>query len=90
MLMQRWAEELSSLKDELTALAGQNATAALSATREKADEAAKLFGDIISDIEEIVAREEENIESFIAKRPLTSITGAFLAGVALGVLLRRK
>jgi ElaB/YqjD/DUF883 family membrane-anchored ribosome-binding protein len=72
------------------ALAGQNTAAAMSASREKADEAARLLGSVISDIEELVVREEENVENFIASRPLTSIAGAFLAGVALGVLLRRK
>lgn len=90
MLMQRWAEELAGLKDELVALAGQNTAAAATASREKFDEAAKLLGGVIADIEEVVAREEENVENFIVKRPLAAMTGAFLVGIALGALLRRR
>jgi acyl-CoA reductase-like NAD-dependent aldehyde dehydrogenase len=43
MSMQRLAEELAGLKDEMAPMATENATAALSASREKIDEAAKLF-----------------------------------------------
>jgi hypothetical protein len=81
VLIQRWAEELTSLKDELVALA---------ASREKADEAARLLGSVIADIEELVVREEENVENFIVNRPLAAMTGAFLVGLALGAVLRRR
>jgi ElaB/YqjD/DUF883 family membrane-anchored ribosome-binding protein len=90
MLMQRCAEELASLKDELVALAGQNTAAAMAASREKADEAAKLLSGVVADIEEAIAREEENVENFIANRPFAAMASAFLVGVALGALLRRR
>jgi ElaB/YqjD/DUF883 family membrane-anchored ribosome-binding protein len=90
MTMQRLAEELAGLKDELAALAGDNAAAALSASREKIDEAAKLLGGVMDDVEQLVAREGEDIENFISSRPLTSVAAAFLAGLAVGFVLRRR
>lgn len=83
-------EELSSLKDQLSRLAGENADAALSASREKIDEAAKLLGGVMEDVEQFIGREEEQIESFISSRPLVSVAAAFLAGMALGFVLRRR
>jgi ElaB/YqjD/DUF883 family membrane-anchored ribosome-binding protein len=90
MSMRRLAEELAGLKDELAALAGDNAAAALSASREKIDEAAKLLGGVMDDVEQLVAREGEDIENFISSRPLTSVAAAFLAGLAVGFVLRRR
>jgi ElaB/YqjD/DUF883 family membrane-anchored ribosome-binding protein len=87
---QRLGEELDSLKDELSRLASENASAAVSASREKIDAAAKMLGDAMGDIEEFVGREEENIEKFISGRPLVSVAAAFLAGIAVGVILRRR
>ena len=83
-------EELSILKDELSKLAGQNADAALSASREKIEEAAKLLGGVMDDVEQLVAREEEQIENFISSRPVVSVAAAFLAGIAVGFILRRR
>lgn len=83
-------EELSILKDELSKLAGENADAALSASREKIEEAAKLLGGVMDDVEQLVAREEEQIENFITSRPVVSVTAAFLAGIAVGFILRRR
>ena len=87
---QRLGEELHTLKDELSKLAGDNAAAAMSASREKIDETAKLLRGVMDDIEQLVAREEENVEEFIANRPIVSVAAAFLAGMALGFVLRRR
>ena len=90
MSVQRLADELASLRDELASLAGESATAAVSASREKIDGAAKLLGEVMEDIEQIAVREEENVEKFIASRPLASVAAAFLAGLAVGFILRRR
>ena len=90
MSMQRLAAELASLKEELASLAGARAAAAVSASRKKIDETTKLLGSVMEDIEEIVAREEENVENFISSRPVTSVAAAFLAGLAVGLVLRRR
>jgi ElaB/YqjD/DUF883 family membrane-anchored ribosome-binding protein len=90
MTMQRLVKELGGLKEELATLAAENATAALSASREKIDEAGTLLGKVIGDVEQVIAREEENIESFVVSRPLVSVAAAFLAGLAVGVMLRRQ
>jgi ElaB/YqjD/DUF883 family membrane-anchored ribosome-binding protein len=90
MSMHRLADELASLRDELASLAGERATAAVSASREKIDEAAKLLGEVMEDIEQIVVREEESVENFISSRPLASVAAAFLAGLAVGFILRRR
>jgi len=89
MSMQRLTEELASLKEEMAAMADERTSAAVSASREKIDEATKLLGGVIDEIEQFVAREEENIEGFIASRPLASVGAAFLAGMAIGFVLRR-
>jgi ElaB/YqjD/DUF883 family membrane-anchored ribosome-binding protein len=90
MTIHRLAEDLASLKDELSALAGDNAAAALSASREKIDDAAKVLEGVMADIEQFVAREEETVGNFIATRPLVSVAAAFLAGLAVGMILRRR
>lgn len=86
----RLGEELDGLKDELSKLARDNAAAAMSASREKIDEAAKLLGGVVDDIEQAVAHEEENVEQFIAGHPVISVASAFLVGIAVGVVLRRR
>lgn len=83
-------EELDSLRNELSALVGENASAAMSASREKIDEATKLLRGMMDEVEQMVAREEEQIETFISSRPVTSVATAFLAGVALGYVLGRR
>ena len=88
--MARLSEELANLKDELVSAAGETAAEALSASREKVDDAAKLLGGVIDDIEQLVAREEESFEKLVAERPLTSVAAAFLAGMAIGFILRRR
>ena len=87
---QRLGEELNSLKDELSKLAGDNAAAAMSASRERIDEAAKLLGGVMDDVEQLVAHEEENIDQFIAGHPIVSVAAAFLAGMAVSFVLRRR
>lgn len=86
----RLGEELDSLKDELSRLAGDRAAAAASASREKLDEAAKLLGGVMEDIEQFATREEESIERFIMSRPVASVAAAFLAGIAVGFILRGR
>lgn len=83
-------EELNGLKDELSRLVGENADAAVSASRERIEDAAKLLGGVMDDVERFVAREEENIESFISSRPVVSVAAAFVAGLAIGFMLRRR
>jgi ElaB/YqjD/DUF883 family membrane-anchored ribosome-binding protein len=86
----RLGEELDTLQDELSRLATGNAAAAVSASREKIGEAAKLLGGVMDDIEELVTREEENIEHGISSRPIMSVAAAFVAGIAIGFILRRR
>jgi ElaB/YqjD/DUF883 family membrane-anchored ribosome-binding protein len=86
----RLGDELDNLKDELSRLATDNTAAAVSASREKIGEAAKLLGGVVDDIEELVRREEENIEQIISSRPIVSVVAAFVAGIAIGFILRRR
>jgi ElaB/YqjD/DUF883 family membrane-anchored ribosome-binding protein len=86
----RLGEELDSLRNELGRLVDESAAAAVSASRDKIDEAAKLLGGVMDEIEQLVAREEEHIETLISSRPVMSVAAAFLAGVALGYVLRRR
>jgi ElaB/YqjD/DUF883 family membrane-anchored ribosome-binding protein len=90
MSVQRLADELASLREELSSLAGEGVAAAASTSREKLDDASKLLGEVMENIEEIVVREEENVENFISSRPLASVAAAFLAGLAVGFVLRRR
>lgn len=90
MSMQRLAEELSNLRDELGSLAGEQVATAASASREKIDGAAKVLAEALQDIEQFIAREEENLENVISSRPLTSIAAAFVAGLAIGLIVRGR
>jgi ElaB/YqjD/DUF883 family membrane-anchored ribosome-binding protein len=90
MSTHRLANELASLKDELTALAAEPIAAAASASRDKMDGAAKLVGEALQDIEQFVAHEEERIGNLISERPLASVAAAFVAGLAVGLILGRR
>ena len=83
-------EELDHLRSELGRLIDTNAADAVSASREKIDEAAKVIGGLVDEIEQVFAREEQQIEDFIASRPVMSVAAAFLAGLALGYVVRRR
>jgi ElaB/YqjD/DUF883 family membrane-anchored ribosome-binding protein len=86
----RLGEELDTLRVDLTRLVDENAAAAMSASREKIDEAARMLGGVMDEIEQLVTREEEHIEDLISSRPVMSVAAAFLAGIALGYVLRRR
>jgi ElaB/YqjD/DUF883 family membrane-anchored ribosome-binding protein len=83
-------EELDTLRSELGRLIDENAAAAVSASREKIDEAAKVLGGVMDEVVQLVAREEEHVETLISSRPVMSVAAAFLAGAALGYLMRRR
>jgi ElaB/YqjD/DUF883 family membrane-anchored ribosome-binding protein len=86
----RLGEELDTLRRELSRLVDENGAAAVSASRERIDEAAKLLDGLMDEVEQLVAREEERIETLISSRPIMSIAAAFLTGVALGYILGRR
>ena len=90
MSMQQLADELASLSEELSAVARDHVSSAASASREKIDGVTKLFGDALHDIEQLVASEEENFESVISSHPLVSVSLAFVTGLAIGLILRRR
>jgi hypothetical protein len=83
-------EELDALKDELGRLVERNTADAVSASREKLDEAGKLIGGLLEEIEQVVAREEQHFEDLVSSRPVLSVAAAFLAGLALGYAVRRR
>lgn len=86
----RLFEELDALKDELGRLVERNTADAVSASREKLDEAGKLIGGLLEEIEQVVVREEQNFEDLVSSRPVLSVAAAFLAGLALGYAVRRR
>ena len=88
--MERLADELATLKDELGSVARDQLSAAASASREKLDGAAKFLTEALHDIEQLASREEENLESAISARPLASVAAAFVAGLAIGLVLGRR
>ena len=89
MSIQGMADELASLRDELGSLAAEHASAAMSTSRDKIEGAAQHIGETLQELEQLFAREEENLENIISSRPLASVAAAFVAGVAIGLMLRR-
>lgn len=90
MSIQRLADELAGLREELGALARDQISVAASASREKIDGATKALGETLQDIEEVLAREEEGLEEAISSHPLAWVAAAFVAGLAVGLILRRR
>jgi ElaB/YqjD/DUF883 family membrane-anchored ribosome-binding protein len=86
----RLFEELDALKGELGRLVETNAAEAVSASREKLDEAAKVMRGLLEEIEQAVVREEQHLEDLVSSRPVISVAAAFLAGLALGYAVRRR
>ena len=86
----RLFEELDALRSELGGLVDRNTAEAVSASREKFDEAARVIGGLLEEIEQTVVREEQRLEDLVSSRPVISVAAAFLAGLALGYAVRRR
>jgi hypothetical protein len=86
----RLGEELAALKDELSKTVDEHATEAVAASREKLEELATTVGSLLEEIEQAVSREEQHVEELISSRPILSVAAAFLAGLALGYVARRR
>ena len=90
MSIQQLADELSGLKDELGPIVRDHVSAAAASSREKLDGATKIIGEALQDIEQLCAREEEQLEAAISSRPLASVAAAFVVGLAVGLILRGR
>jgi ElaB/YqjD/DUF883 family membrane-anchored ribosome-binding protein len=90
MSIQQLADELAGLKDELGSVARDYVAATATGSHEKIAGATKFLDEALQDIEQFVASEEEHLENAISSHPLASVAAAFVAGLAIGLILRRR
>ena len=86
----RLGEELAALKDELSKAVDDGAAEAAAISREKFEDLTRIVGGLLEEIEQAVSREEQHVEELISSRPILSVAAAFLAGLALGYVARRR
>lgn len=88
----------SELINEIDALKAELAHALHADDDELADgDAASPLGDIrdqvtkaVADLAETIGGESDTIRKLVAERPLAALASAFAAGLAVGLLLRRR
>lgn len=82
----------SELRDELESLKGDVSrllNTAGDTGKNRAEALADQIKSALNDLGETLSAQEENLESIISERPITSLASAFALGVVVGFMLRR-
>ena len=82
-------DELLALKADAARLLGTAGDEMLKASRERADAFAEQLKSALDELNQNLGREEQQIEKFVAERPIAALACAFAAGIVVGLALRR-
>ena len=82
-------DELEALKDDVSRLLNTTSEGVFDATRNRADALADQIKAALNELGETLSEQEDNLESIISERPITSLASAFALGVVVGLMLRR-
>jgi ElaB/YqjD/DUF883 family membrane-anchored ribosome-binding protein len=82
-------DELQSLKVDLASMLETAGDDALKSSKSKSEALADQIKAALSDLGDILGRENGQIGKLVADRPLASLASAFALGVAVGLALRR-
>jgi len=81
--------ELESLKGDVSRLLNTAGEEIFDTGKNRAEALADQIKAALNDLGETLSAQEENLESIISERPITSLASAFALGVVVGFMLRR-
>jgi ElaB/YqjD/DUF883 family membrane-anchored ribosome-binding protein len=82
-------DELESLKGDVSRLLNTAGEDIFDSGKNRAEALADQIKAALNDLGETLSAQEENLESIISERPITSLASAFALGVVVGFMLRR-
>jgi len=82
-------DELETLKGDVSRLLNTTSEGIFDTTRSRAEALADQVKAALNELGETLSEQEENLESIISERPITSLASAFALGVVVGFLMRR-
>ena len=82
-------DELEALKGDVSRLLNTTSEGIFDTTKNRAEALADQIKAALNDLGETLNDQEENLESIISERPITSLASAFALGVVVGFMLRR-
>jgi ElaB/YqjD/DUF883 family membrane-anchored ribosome-binding protein len=82
-------DELESLKGDVSRLLNTAGEQIFDTGKNRAEALADQIKAALNDLGETLSEQEENLESIISERPITSLASAFALGVVVGFMLRR-
>jgi ElaB/YqjD/DUF883 family membrane-anchored ribosome-binding protein len=82
-------DELESLKGDVSRLLNTAGEEIFDTGKNRAEALADQIKAALNDLGETLSAQEENLESIISERPITSLASAFALGVVVGFMLRR-
>lgn len=85
----RMSEELNALKIDVTRLLSTAGEEMFDSSKDRAQALADQIRAALTELGETVEEEQEQLQSLIADRPITSLASAFALGVVVGFMLRR-
>ncbi|MDF0496324.1 MULTISPECIES: hypothetical protein [Bradyrhizobium] len=85
----RMSEELRTLKVDVARLLSTAGEEVFESSKDRAEALADQIRAALAELGETVEQEQEQLQSLIAERPITSLASAFALGVVVGFMLRR-
>ena len=82
-------DELEALKGDVSRLLNTTSEGIFDTTRNRAEALADQIKAALNELGETLGEQEDNLESVISERPITSLASAFALGVVVGFMLRR-
>ncbi len=82
-------DELEALRADVSRRLNMTSEGIFDASRNRAEVLADQIKAALNDLSETLSDQEENLESIISERPITSLASAFALGVVVGFMLRR-
>ncbi|QQO22576.1 hypothetical protein JJB98_22875 [Bradyrhizobium diazoefficiens] len=85
----RMSEELRTLKVDVARLLSTAGEEMFESSKDRAEALADQIRAALSELDETVDEEQEQLQRLIAESPVTSLASAFALGVVVGFMLRR-
>ena len=82
-------EELEALKGDVSRLLNTTSEGIFDTTKNRAEALADQIKAALNELGETLGEQEDNLESIISERPITSLASAFALGVVVGFMVRR-
>lgn len=82
-------DELQALKGDVSRLLNTASEGVFDTSKNRAEALADQVKAALNDLGETLSEQEDQLESLISDRPITSLASAFALGVVVGFMMRR-